>query len=64
MNCHGITNLFLQKINFHLNLDLFTKILYYENLEPYGMLALCLILSETYYAQTWHIANITVCGLP
>ena len=51
MNCHGIMNLFLQKINFHLKLDLYTKILYYENLEPYGMLTL--ILSETYYAQNY-----------
>ena len=35
-NCYGITNLLLQKFTFtEKKADLFTKLLYYENVESY-----------------------------
>ena len=55
-NCYGITNLFFTEINFHWKSDLFTKILYYENLELYG------ITVFRFYSSVMYI-NSTLCNI-
>ena len=60
-NCLTITTLFFTKINFCCKFNFLTKILYYENLEPYGiLLSINAVVSlatslYSYYFSQWQL---------